>query len=363
MAKGVVFVEYIWLDGAFPTRFMRSKTKALQTPENPSIDDFPEWSFDGSSTQQAVGSDSDCVLKPVFFVRDTVTGRESSYLLLCEVLNIDGSPHQGDSRAILRNVLDAGASKLDAWIGFEQEYTFFKDRTPLGWPANGYPGPQGPYYCGVGADLIFGRQIVEEHAKACLDAEVMIYGFNAEVMPGQWEYQIGYRGIAEEENNVLAISDHLWIARWMLHYIAERHGINVNFENKPVKGDWNGSGMHTNFSTCYTRDPKEGKKALDQVIVALSKKHAEHIKVYGKDLADRLTGEHETCDINTFKVGDSDRGASVRIPVIVHQKGCGYFEDRRPGANADPYMIAARMCVTLADLDEKLIAAFLNRNH
>lgn len=354
MSKKFKFGEYIWLDGTEPTRQIRSKMRALQLSENPTIDEFPEWGFDGSSTNQATGDDSDCILRPVTLLQDPLRG-EGNYLVMCEVFNADGTPHESNSRAQLRSILEAGASKEDPWIGFEQEYTLFKDGVPLGWPKAGYPGPQGPYYCGVGAGEVFGRDLAEEHAKVCNDAGILFYGINAEVMPGQWEFQIGFRGDESEPSDVLTVSDHVWVARWLLHRIGEKFGIHASFENKPVKGDWNGAGMHTNFSTNSTRDKKTGLDAINAAIENLSTKHSEHIQLYGDGLNERLTGLHETCDIDTFKHGVADRGCSIRIPQGVNLNGYGYFEDRRPGANADPYLVAARLCTSVCGISESVM--------
>lgn len=348
--------EYIWIDGTIPTRFVRSKTRVVSLGLKPDISEFPEWSFDGSSTNQAAGHDSDCILRPVAYYNDPIRG-EGNFLVLCEVDNPDGTPHESNSRAQLRAVLDAGAAKHEPWAGFEQEYTLFPGgaRTPLGWPDNGYPAPQGPYYCGVGANQAFGREVAEAHAELCLEAGLCYYGLNAEVMPGQWEFQIGYRGDDSEDTGVLAMSDQTWVGRWLLHRVAEEYDVEATLDNKPVKGDWNGAGMHTNFSTTETRDKAKGKAAIQAAVTALGKKHVEHITLYGAGLAERLTGAHETCDINTFKVGDADRGCSIRIPKPVAIKGYGYFEDRRPGANADPYLVAARICTTVCGVDESVM--------
>lgn len=344
--------EYLWLDGAKPTRDIRSKTRAVSFDERPtSPDQFPEWSFDGSSTEQANGDDSDCILKPVSFVDDPIRGA-GHYIVMCEVLNPDGTAHESNSRAQLREILDNGGAEQDMWLGFEQEYTLFQDGIPLGWPENGFPGPQGPYYCGAGADRIFGREIAEEHARLCLETQICYYGLNAEVMPGQWEFQIGYRGSADESSAAMDMADQTWIARWLLKRVAEDYGVTVSFENKPIKGDWNGAGMHTNVSTVGTRDKAKGKAAIEAATKALEAKHAQHIALYGAALGERLTGDHETCDINTFKVGDADRGCSIRIPKPVAIKGYGYFEDRRPGANSDPYLVAARILATVAGVSE-----------
>jgi len=347
------FAEYIWLDGTEPTRELRSKNRCLKLKDNPTIEDFPEWGFDGSSTNQATGDNSDCILKPVNFVRDTL--RKEGYLVLCEVFEANGNPHASNSRAQLRKILESGAEKSNPWIGFEQEYTLFKGQYAMGWPKDGFPLPQGPYYCGVGHKQIAGRDIAEEHSKICNESGLVFYGINAEVMLGQWEFQIGFRGDTSENIGVLNISDHLWFARWLLHKVSEKYGVHVSFENKPVKGDWNGAGMHTNFSTSKTRDVKEGIKEIKKAIGKLEKKHSEHIILYGNNLNERLTGLHETCDINTFKHGIADRGSSIRIPQNVNLNGYGYFEDRRPGANSDPYLVASRLCTTVCDIDEKLM--------
>lgn len=339
--------EYIWLDGAVPTRYLRSKARVVNVGDNPDIADFPEWSYDGSSTNQAEGGDSDCILKPVYYTNDPIRGGDN-YLVMCEVYNPDGTPHESNSRAQLREVYEAGAAKHEIWLGFEQEYVLMNGRQPLGWPDHGYPGPQGPYYCGVGSEEIFGREMVEAHTQLCLETDIMLYGINAEVMPGQWEFQVGWRGDDNEDADALKICDQTWIARWLLYRVGEEYGINVTLDNKPVKGDWNGSGMHTNVSTKEMRQ-KGGMKAIESAMKKLEGKHKEHITLYGANLADRLTGAHETCDINTFKVGTADRGCSIRIPQQVAQKGYGYFEDRRPGANADPYLVAARIATTICD--------------
>lgn len=351
--SNVTLAEYIWLDGTTPVRQLRSKTRVVGLSDKPKLEEFPDWSFDGSSTKQAIGNDSDLNLKAVNFVKDPFRGGEN-YLVMCEVLNVDGTPHASNSRAQLRAVLDAGAASQDPWAGFEQEYTLFERNIPLGWPEHGFPAPQGPYYCGVGAEQIFGRNIVEDHAALCLEAGLCFYGINAEVMPGQWEFQIGYRGIEGDNPGVLNISDHMWLARWIMHRISEEHNIHVSFDNKPIKGDWNGAGMHTNISTNDTRNKESGRAAIDLAVEKLSKKHDKHIAVYGADLHERLTGDHETSSIHSFSAGTSDRGRSIRIPLPVIDKGYGYLEDRRPGANADPYLVSARLCATICDIDEDL---------
>lgn len=341
---------YIWNDGTEPTQTLRSKMRIVPIEkENSKITDFPEWGFDGSSTNQAVAKDSDLLLIPVCHVPDPILG-QGNYLVLCEVNNPDGTPHLSNKRALLRKIMNQANPELLPWIGFEQEYTLFRGSTPLGWPERGYPAPQGPFYCGIGADEAFGRDLVEEHTRSCLDAGLMIFGTNAEVMPGQWEFQIGYRGISAESADPVTVCDHLWLARWLLYRIGEKYGISATLDPKPVKGDWNGAGKHTNFSTKMMRDPATGMDAINKAIEGLKQYHHEHIKIFGHGLEERLTGSHETANIKSFSSGIGSRNVSVRIPRSVANKGYGYFEDRRPGANANPYEVATALmqavCIT-----------------
>jgi len=330
-----VKAEYIWIDGHKPTAKLRSKTKVFEGPVK-SLDDIPMWGFDGSSTMQAEGSDSDCMLKPVYYLPDPIRGGDD-ILVMNEVRKPDGSIHESNTRARLVEIAEKHKDE-DAWFGIEQEYTFFKGRSPLGWPNGGYPAPQGPFYCGVGADEVFGRDIVEDHMDICLQAGIQISGINAEVMPGQWEFQVGSLGPLE-------VSDQLWIARWILYRIAENYGVNATLHPKPVKGDWNGAGAHANFSTKPMRE-NGGLKIIESACEKLGRKHEEHIAVYGAHNEERLTGLHETCALHEFRYGVSDRGASIRIPMDTANNGKGYLEDRRPSANMDPYQVCAALIET-----------------
>ena len=322
--------EYIWLDGTKPSAQLRCKTRVIADGKEPGI-----WGFDGSSTNQAPGSNSDCVLRPVFSCHDPIRGG-ANILVLCEVLLPDFTAHVTNTRAACVVLAEQYAAD-EPMFGIEQEYTFFQEGRPLGWPEVGYPAPQGPYYCSVGADYAVGREIIERHTQACIDAGLKIEGTNAEVMKGQWEFQIGICTVPE-------IGDHLWMGRWLLARIAEDYGVQVSYDAKPVKGDWNGAGAHTNFSTKAMR---EGWDAIIAGCEALGTKVDEHIAVYGDGIKDRLTGAHETAPWHTYSYGTSDRGASVRIPWQVAVDKKGWIEDRRPNANIDPYLVAGRIIETI----------------
>jgi glutamine synthetase len=329
-------VEYIWTDGHLPTAKLRSKTKIVDGPVK-DVSELPEWGFDGSSTEQAEGHFSDCLLKPVRLVLDPIRGGDN-LLVMCEVFNADGSVHVSNARAALRELAEKHADQ-EAWFGIEQEYTFFDGIKPLGWPDNGFPAPQGGYYCGVGSDEVYGRDIVEDHMEACILAGIEMSGINAEVMPGQWEFQIGPVGPLE-------VSDEVWLARWLLYRIGEDYGVSATLHPKPVKGDWNGAGAHTNFSTKAMREPG-GLAVIEGACKKLGKTHEKHIVQYGAHNDERLTGEHETCSMQDFKYGVSDRGASIRIPMQTANDGFGYLEDRRPSANMDPYKVCAALMETV----------------
>ena len=323
-------LEYLWLDGCSPTQ-IRYKTKVVK--DFGKKEEAPIWGFDGSSTEQADGNSSDCVLKPVRVYPNPL--EPNSSIVLCEVWNVDDTPHETNTRRKLEETITDIEDDIDEWVGYEQEYTLFKGGKPYGWPAIGEPPPQGDYYCGRN----YGESVGKEHLDACIMAGITICGMNAEVMLGQWEYQIG-------PGPSIDMCDDLWVARWLLEKICENSDLTVSLHPKPIEGDWNGAGCHTNFSTKLMREDG-GIKYIDEACKKLSKNHQEHILVYGADNEKRLTGKHETCDINTFRYGISDRGASIRIPWQVERDKKGYFEDRRPAANCDPYLVSQKIVETV----------------
>ena len=249
------------------------------------------------------------MLIPVFSCPDPIRGGKD-VLVMCEVYSADGKPHPTNTRAALVKTAKKYA-KHESLFGIEQEFTFFKEGRPYGFPIGGFPAPQGGYYCGVGSDEIFGREIVEEHLDNCLAAGLSISGINAEVMVGQWEFQVGPLGPLE-------VADQLWVARWLLYRTAEDFDVAATLDPKPMKGDWNGAGAHTNFSTKEMREDG-GYQYIENGCKALGKKVDLHIKNYGHGIEDRLTGHHETARYDKFSYGVSDRGASIRIPLQVLQ--------------------------------------------
>lgn len=351
MARRKQYLEYVWLDNTTGPegKMLRSKTKIVDTDEDfqhffqKGIEKYPIWSFDGSSTGQAETHDSELFLKPVSKYLDPFRKSELGIVVLCEVYDENG-PHKSNTRHKMVSVSD----KLDpmqlTWYGYEQEYFLMDlfDNRPYG-AINLDEIKQGPYYCSSGHN-ISGREIAEKHLAACLYMRLNVSGTNSEVMYGQWEYQIG---------PVTAVSgaDELWISRWVMTRVCEDYNCKFSLHPKPFNStEYNGSGMHVNFSIADMRHPSsiQKKKAVEHVINCLERTHEKHIEVYGYGNAERLTGHNETCDIKTFKSGIGNRGASIRIPKNAFDDGANtYIEDRRPGSNADPYEIVEALLTSV----------------
>lgn len=340
--KNKILLEYIWIDADGNPR---SKNKIV-SKEFVDLSSLPDWNFDGSSTGQAEGKDSDVLMSPQSVYPNPFVSYIDSYLVMCDCWNKDGTPHQTNNR----NKLEETYSKCydqKPIFGIEQEYVLFERKNvdnlvlPYEWVKHNEPGmgPQGPYYCGVGGGVSFGREISALHLEMCLKARLEICGTNAEVMASQWEYQIGPLQPVE-------LSDQMWISRYILHRVSEKFGCVVSLHPKPYQGDWNGSGAHTNFSTLIMRQPG-GIEEIKSGCEKLSRTHQLHMEVYGKYNDERMSGLHETSSMDKFTWAVSNRGCSVRIPLNVVNDGCGYLEDRRPGANADPYLVCEKICSTI----------------
>ena len=323
-------IEYIWLDGREPLPKMRGKTRFVEKG-----DLVPDWNFDGGSTNQGSLKDSDRLLRCVRVYTDPFV--EEGLIALCEVLYHDGTPHESNSRNALSQQ-EQGFKEQDPWVGFEQEFTLFNpsNNQPLGFIVN--PTEQGPYYCGVGCLDQVGRYLLNEFEVACIKAGVMLEGINAEVMQGQWEFQTSH-------SDPLRGSDDLWVARYLLERVAELKPIIVSYDPKPHE-DFNGAGCHTNVSTKKSRK-SFGEADMRELMGHMEADHDKHIKVCGAGIARRMTGTCETSDYEKFTWGIGDRGASIRIPQSVVTKGLGYFEDRRPCANIDPYKVVGSLMDSL----------------
>jgi len=342
--SATTFAEYVWVGGNGID--LRGKTMCL--PKICSqLSDFPNWSFDGSSTGQAVTEKSEIFLKPVQIYPDPLrseNGEKNAFIVLCETFeNDEVTPAKANFRYYARKVFEE-VNYENPWFGWEQEYIFLSYdgahlRWPLGFPKSGFAEPQGPYYCSIGATNAFGREIAEAHMNVCLAAGIQLSGINAEVFPGQWEFQIG-------PGHGLEGCDELWVARYFLQRLCEEFGVEASFDPKPVKGQWNGSGCHCNVSTNSTRG-LNGLEKIEEAILKFEKKHGEHIFVYGEDNHERLTGFHETASIDKFSYRVGSRASSIRIGNKTYRDRRGYFEDRRPASNCDPYLVGGMILDTM----------------
>lgn len=334
--------EYVWIGGKGE---LRSKTRILSSDKDSrQLTNYPVWNYDGSSTDQAATQNSEIVLEPCALFKDPFRGN-NDVLVLCHAYDTDHKAVACNNRQKAVEIFNQKTEE-EPWYGLEQEYFLIDPATklPLGFPTpiNSDKVQQGQYYCSAGCENAYGRHIAEEHLQKCIEAGIKISGINAEVAPGQWEFQVGPCVGIEE-------GDHLYMARYILQRVAEKHNVIVNLEPKPVPGNWNGSGCHMNFSTKNMREGTEAKKGIEYIneaIEKLSKKHAEHMAVYGEQNELRMTGKHETADYNTFSDGVSDRGASIRRGFNTIKEGRGYFEDRRPASNCDPYLITSKLFET-----------------
>ncbi len=402
-------VEYIWQDanGGFRSKTKIFPTVCWED----TIETTPLWNFDGSSTGQAETENSEVILKPWFKCMDPfrfLINKSNMYsqLIFCDLwvpkkdtdgqvvtkegmgASVDGLkkqveeevanylhptdfskreetvnskmetvngrqmelvPHRDNKREAARKLFeDSKVKEEDPWFGFEQEF-FFTDLESgqiLGFDGR-YPEQQGVYYCGVGSNDIVEK--VRKVADTVLNDVIVIRGhlnctgYNLEVAPGQCEFQIRGSG--------LDAADNLTVFRYILTRRASEQGLGVTFHPKPVdnmgeESEWNGSGCHTNFSTKSMRS-KNGYEKIIEAVDLLRQSHNSHMRVYGEDNELRMTGDCETANFNEFSWGVGDRTASVRIPQNVAVERCGYLEDRRPGANCDPYVVSSKMVETL----------------
>jgi len=332
-------LEYIWIDS---NNNLRSKTKMVYDIDKRENLIIPKWNFDGSSTNQAIGENSDVILKPNVIFNDPFRENKKfiGLLVLCDTYDSNNIPLPSNTRYVANKIFNQNLDE-EPWYGLEQEYFIIDPNSKL---PIGYKDTinQGDFYCGVGTGNVFERKIVEKHLEYCLYAGINISGVNAEVAPGQWEFQIGpCEGISA--------GDHLWMARYILNRLSEEFSVLIDYNPKPLKGKWNGSGCHTNFSTKNMRDGtcnNTGLEFIDQAILKLKELHNEHMVLYGEGNKERMTGKYETANYETFTDGISNRGASIRRGLDTVKNKKGYFEDRRPSSNCDPYIVTSKIFKT-----------------
>ena len=332
----VFLAEYIWIGG---NNELRSKCRVMNECDKDSIYSYPDWNYDGSSTGQAVGSDSEVIMKPRAVFNCPFRSGDNR-MVLCDTYLPNGQPHITNHRAGAVEIFDKKIEE-EPWFGLEQEYFLIDLKTgkPLGCEVS-IP-EQGPFYCGVGGGNALGRDIVEDHLEKCLYAGLRMSGINTEVAPAQWEFQIG-------PSLGIEAGDHLWVARYILNRVCEKYGVRVDLTPKLIK-EINGSGCHANFSTKGMREgtaEKTGLELIDEAIMKLSKKHLEHMMIYGEGNKERMTGHHETASYDEFSFGRANRGKSVRIGNDTINNKKGYFEDRRPSSSCDPYLVTAMIFQT-----------------
>ena len=332
----VFLAEYIWIGG---NNELRSKCRVMDGYDKDSVYFYPDWNYDGSSTGQAIGSDSEVIMKARAVFKCPFR-RGENRIVLCDTYLPNGQPHITNHRAGAVEIFDKKIEE-EPWFGLEQEYFLIDLKTgkPLGCE---YSIPeQGPFYCGVGGGNALGRDVVEDHLEKCLYAGLRVSGINTEVAPAQWEFQIG-------PSLGIEAGDHLWVARYILNRVCEKYGVRLDLTPKLIK-EINGSGCHANFSTKGMREgtaEKTGLELIDEAIMKLSKKHLEHMMVYGEGNKERMTGHHETASYDEFSFGRANRGKSVRIGNDTINNKKGYFEDRRPASNCNPYLVTAMIFQT-----------------
>lgn len=330
--KTYIEAEYIWIDSKGQ---VRSKNRTIQSDSK-----FPLWTFDGSSTGQATVESSEIILKPIYSTYDPFS--DKGIYVLCECLDVKLLPIVTNKYHNAKKIFDK-FSKEKIMFGLEQEYVIYdcKTKKPIGWPISGTPPKQGPYYCGLVSGSNSGRKIARKHYKACIQADLAISGYNREVMPGQWEFQIG---------PVIGIeaSHQLILARYILERIAEEYDCYISYNPKPEGDKWNGSGCHINFSTADMRNSTTFKKTVKMCVEKLTKTHDHLMSCYGTNKY-RMTGTHETSDPSKFTWGICDRSVSMRIPILVSKNGYGYCEDRRPASDINPYLATSELTKAICE--------------
>uniref|UniRef100_A0A2A4J2C5 glutamine synthetase n=1 Tax=Heliothis virescens TaxID=7102 RepID=A0A2A4J2C5_HELVI len=335
-----VLATYVWIDGTGEN--LRSKERTLDFMPKVA-EDLPVLTYDGSGTRQARKKNADMYLFPRAIYRNPIH-RGRSILVMCDTFDKNLQPTATNNRVRCAEAYLKCAEE-EPWFGIEQELYLMNsyDLRPLGWPYKGFPDKTTQYHYGIGADKAFGRELMEAHYKCCLYAGIAYGGLNVEMGPSQWEYQVG-------PSVGVSAGDDVWMARYILQILAEQYGVAVSIKPKPIP-HWQGSGTHVNFSTKLMRE-ENGIIEIEKAIGKLAAAHKDHLKLYdpygGRDNARRLIGSHQAAHMHEFSAGVSERSTCIRIHRSVAVDKKGFFEDRRPASNCDPYRVIdslLRTCV------------------
>lgn len=322
----MLYLEYVWTG---LENKIYSKVRILNE-YSISLENIPIWNFDGSSTNHSNTDNSDIYLKPVkIYKHPFLDDKICSYLVLCECLNNDMTPHKINYRDQLIKLEEKYKDKKYLF-GIEQEYAVFEKTV------NNMLSPYGGYsyeqtgYCATNGNNVFKkmRDLVVEHTLLCIKAGIKIFGNNLEVANSSAEFQIG-------TCDMITCCDDLIMARFILYVLSEKYDAIISLHPKPFGDNYNGSGCHTNLSS---EDMRNDIKYIYEACEKLKLKHGENNKFFGDYNELRLTGKHETSDINHFSYGVADRTATVRIPLSVFNDQKGYMEYRFPASNLEPYL-------------------------
>lgn len=322
-------LTYVWLD---KFNILRSKTKRVEQ-----VNQIPIWNFDGSSTSQMDYStmNTEVLLQPIRVYIDGFNERNNeNYLVLCDTYNInkDGiiTPTVDNYRYGAINIFNE--TNLNPKFGFEQEFYLIDNENHEKLSSLTNISNKDNNYCRTTTKYTY---IMNEFYNLCLSCKIGIVGWNAEVAPFQFEYQIFGNGIDACDDLVMS------------RYVLERYMIDNNYEIKydpKLYENLSGSGCHINYSDVRS------KEYMDKYIKALGETHNDLMKVYGENNNKRLTGLHETSSYSVFTYGVGDRYKSVRIPNSTALGLTNYFEDRRPGANINPYMACGALVKVLSNI-------------
>lgn len=302
---------YVWMSRGGVFRYKIYTLSSLNADgdfDNPDL--YPTGTFDGSSTGDAEVGSSDLRIKPCAVYRD-VDG--VGVFVLCDIDTAE-TP-RANLLTLIENRKVFGAESC--WFGFEQEYFLL--------PFESESEQDAFHYCSPTSETI-----PQHHYNECRQMGVHITGWNCEVAPNQYEFQVCAAGVSA--------ADDLIMARWVLLRVCQEHDKGLLLVPKPIPV-YNGSGLHTNFSTPQMRTSPGGWSTMLKSVGLLRDRHNEHMEVYGDGNEERLSGMYETSAFDTFSWGIGSRDTSVRLQKVMKGEDKGFIEDRRPASNANPYVV------------------------